>query len=739
MGNIIRVSHCEPPAPGTPDKYGVYWYNETEILNWTDADFEARAAEFAADGVNIVMTFSCTHFRWSFQPWWPQINEAIGKIVRACHKYGIRVVEHHSTHLTHNPRSAAEWESVADKFRVRKSRMEMFPGLREHIAWGDPEIRPGVHLSDCRQIDGRTGDFARTNYTGYGHCFNHPDFRAAYFDYLESVYRTGVDGIMTDDVQFFGFGNACACPACRRKFHEKTGYELPPPEKWGEFFHNYDDPVYIAFLRFRMESTAEFQREVNRHFRSLGLELLRPNYVDNTLTPNTTGYPFEAAGELWSCVFQENTFSRIIRTSWPDWAGNAAQRRAMSRLYHVPSMSMFYPAREDDLYFCWALARSWGQLLMATPEGGRAGQTNPRFIPFEAEHPATGFEAEAGADIAFLEVRSSLDYCEKAIERSYFPFSVWSQAALFRNFGISILLEKQSAETWNEHSLIVLAGAVMLSDEQLEALRRYVDGGGRLLLTGDFGSRRADGTKREHPERIFGLDAELSDFGPVAAGAFRWNGQTVKLPALAESRQLRQVAAGEVVAQSEAGEILGIASPDHRVVWLAGGVNTCGWESAQFAQAVSRWEKDAGRKIPASPYVADYLRTVPGGILALLMEKPPRLQIDSTDHTVSAFVEADGTLAIHLVNVGGTIPRPPERVGHPDIFANFVPQAPGNTRPLNLIVRLPSDAPRSPAQAYSPEFSGGKALETVFQNGEARILIPAGTFAGYLRIELRQA
>ena len=77
MEKFICAPHCEPPKPGTPDKYGVYWYNEDEILLWTDADFEARAAEFAADGVNIVMTFSCTHFRWSFQPWWPQITETI--------------------------------------------------------------------------------------------------------------------------------------------------------------------------------------------------------------------------------------------------------------------------------------------------------------------------------------------------------------------------------------------------------------------------------------------------------------------------------------------------------------------------------------------------------------------------------------------------------------------------------------------------------------------------------------
>ena len=208
------------------DKYGVFWYNEREILHWKQKDFDAKAREFAETGVNIVMTFSCTHFRWSYYPWWRQINQVLAKLVKACHKHNIRVVEHHSSHLTENPRSFKEWKAVERHNAKRHSSLDIFPGLRDYIAAGDPEIRPGVNLSDCRQIDGRTGDFARTNYTGYGHCVNNPYYRAAYFDYLESVYRTGVDGIMTDDVGFYGGFHSCACKYCREKFKQQTGYSF---------------------------------------------------------------------------------------------------------------------------------------------------------------------------------------------------------------------------------------------------------------------------------------------------------------------------------------------------------------------------------------------------------------------------------------------------------------------------------------------------------------------------------
>ena len=45
------------------DKFSVFWYNDEEINRWSEKDFEEKAASFAAAGINIVMTFSCTHFR----------------------------------------------------------------------------------------------------------------------------------------------------------------------------------------------------------------------------------------------------------------------------------------------------------------------------------------------------------------------------------------------------------------------------------------------------------------------------------------------------------------------------------------------------------------------------------------------------------------------------------------------------------------------------------------------------
>ena len=111
------------------DKFSVFWYNEAEINHWCQKDFEQKAADFAAAGVNIVMTFSCTHFRWSFYPYRAKINAAIKRLTDACHKFNIRVVEHHSSTLTHNPRSYADWERLKCCMRIRHGALDMFPGL----------------------------------------------------------------------------------------------------------------------------------------------------------------------------------------------------------------------------------------------------------------------------------------------------------------------------------------------------------------------------------------------------------------------------------------------------------------------------------------------------------------------------------------------------------------------------------------------------------------------------------
>ena len=198
-------------------------------------------------------------------------------------------------------------------------------------------------------------------------------------------------------------------------------------------------------------------------------------------------------------------------------------------------MSMFYPARFDDYYFCWSLAKACNHLLMASPEGGDINDVEEKFASFDTEHPVLENASDL-PDIGFFEPRSSLDCSPEPLKNAIWPMNVWLQGALFRNLRNAILFENDPLEVYLKYPLVVLCGANMLSDGQLELLKKYCQQGGRLLVCGTFGIYRPDGSRREHPEKVFGIEAKLSDFLPTTPGKFTWKNKTVELSPQEESR-----------------------------------------------------------------------------------------------------------------------------------------------------------------------------------------------------------
>ncbi|MBI2950974.1 hypothetical protein HYY27_02710, partial [bacterium] len=142
-------------------RFGFFWYNDHEIFRATQDDLNRQAEAFSKTGVNHVITFSVTHFRWAFRRHWGVITEALERVVHACHPHGIRVTEHHSCHLTYNPLTPEEEENMLRGFRMLNSSIDSWPELREDCD-ADPDVG-GTPLSSLRQIDGRTGQWARSN------------------------------------------------------------------------------------------------------------------------------------------------------------------------------------------------------------------------------------------------------------------------------------------------------------------------------------------------------------------------------------------------------------------------------------------------------------------------------------------------------------------------------------------------------------------------------------------------
>lgn len=474
-------------------RFSFFWYNDQEIFNDSPKDLSRKARTLAAKGINHVITFSCTHFRWSFMHDWDRIESALKRIVDACHENGISITEHHSAHLTYCPLTPEDEAAIQQHFLIRNSSLESWPGVREN--WNkDPIIADGVTLSSMRQIDGRTGQWARTGYYGWAFCFNNPDYRKAYLGYLLSLYKTGIDGIMTDDVQYFGQGHACACKYCRSLYEKQTGNPLPPfGKEWIAWHGNYSDPTFLAWLDFRLKSVENFHECVKLHYDSLGIRPIRPNYNSEGFCHNKSAYCLEKLPDL-DFVFQECNFPLIIRYSWPYWAAHAAFYSALGRSRNIPSMAMFYPHRPDLVRFCWGLAMAWGNLYLGTKQGETYLKFDNHLHLFEKKNAHLLFNPKPIARTGFYDSLRTRQI-SKNISTTVIHLMTWLQACIMRNYCFSICRSNNRSEI-DSFDIIVLINQEVLSNEEIKLFYDFAIQGGTLIWVGNNGTFDTDGTER---------------------------------------------------------------------------------------------------------------------------------------------------------------------------------------------------------------------------------------------------
>ena len=699
-----RARPLATPFDPSDTRFAFFWYNDQEIFHDTAADLARKAEAFADVGINHVITFSCTHFRWSFRRHWDLLTDTLARVVTACHAVGIRVTEHHSSHLTHNPVDAAGERLLEERLRTRGSSLESWPHLREDCD-ADPVI-DGVPLSSWRQIDGRTGRWARSaypgryDYQGWTFCFNNPHYRRAYLAYLAKLYATGIDGIMTDDVEWFGAGHACACAICRALFREQSSHDLPEPgPAWERWHGDHGDPAYVAWLRFRTSSTTAFHQAVKDHYTRLGIRPLRPNYSERVLHRDPHGVSLEDLPDLdW--IFKENDYSTIVRYSWCSWAIEAAHRYAVGRWRDIPPMSMFYPDRPDSVRFCWGLAMSWGHLYLATPEGESLDHTEKRLRRFEVAHPELLRRVQRVASLGFYDSRATRHLYEHAEERSLAGLIAWAQACYRRNLPFD-LFQPEELSRLPRYRLVVLNEAVFLSDAELEALRRFVQAGGTLVWTGATGSNDETGAGRDAAVlgRFWGIDS----FAAVPDGA----------PPVTT-----RIGAGRLV--QVAGDYA--LEPVERIARPVGGGRRTRLPWQPVSAAHERLRDELVAFLGGLAGGADLeLDNLPAGVLA----------------TVFA-TESGDSLVVHLVNAAQTLAvGTGASIGHDDPipFPRF------GGEPVGITLRMPAAlSGRSVRQAryHDPDVAAARSVAVEAEAGRVAVTLDPAWIGAYglVQIEL---
>jgi len=138
-------------------------------------------------------------------------------------------------------------------------------------------------------------DWQQINYEGipygekyplYGNgttfCINSP-WRDWAFKMIEEVMQTGIDGVFLDGPVIYP--ECCYCEYCKRLFKEKTGKDLPEWENWS-------DPVWKEFLLFRKESFLKFirdARDVLKNVNKEGIIFINSSHLPSWQIPRYIG------------------------------------------------------------------------------------------------------------------------------------------------------------------------------------------------------------------------------------------------------------------------------------------------------------------------------------------------------------------------------------------------------------------------------------------------------------------
>ncbi len=708
------------------ERFGWYHYDGRAIYGFTEKDLDDAAELYAANGVTAVILFGA-HFRFSFIAYWTDIEDFIARFTRAFHKKGIKVIEHHSTHLTYRP---VDPETFWKKNLAPGTQFSTYPDFRANCETRrTPE---GVHPDEFAQIDGSTGEpclssYIHTegkdvhwifkHYNGNAHCFNHPDFEEAYWNHVRRIIeKARIDGIMNDDVQWFGGGNACACAYCRAKFRAETGFELPDREHWGEFFEHYERADYIAWKRFKKKQSGDFHFRMDERYKSIGFRPMRPAYCAEVLPFDTTCYGFEPAQKLWDFIFQE--CCGIIKDSFVCFAGEAIHRFAMARRNGKPPMALMYPQTAGTAYAAWALCRSWGQLYTGTAGDPRSVFDRP-MRDFEKKHALCFRDPRKRADAAFWFSPETRDYSDKDAPQKYMkPFMAYLEAAYVSGVCCDMAFGTDGAETLAAFPVMIAPYVYSISDGEAGKLRDYVRNGGRLIILGEFAGRDENVRERgiEEKTRLLGMRSKLKK--AEYSGREYICGKTFEN---AKSAYVFETARGEILARGENGEALCVEEKIGKgsVIYHAADVS-----DHPIQPAV--WQR--GESTPCDRSYIREMRDLDGALLKTLIGGGFTCCSDE-NIIVSAFETPRGTV-LHFVNTKGFIE---ERDAFTSPLLPAPPFEPGAEKTGTVRASFASGGKTySRAALYSPEFEGEKTAKLKCENGRTEIEIPGGIFAGYL-------
>lgn len=530
-----------PPERPRPRYRAVSWWLTFEDLAWPNQDLRdairRRADLCAASDVNCCLIFGA-HLRWDFLPLWSRLHDMIRTIGSELHERKILLFDHHSSALTHRPRTA---EEVLNITRRNRHHVPFYPSRDVAATWEFD----GQRLNDWRMLEVETGQpVYLPAYEAEQYCMNHPGFRAAYGRYVRQLRtETGIDGLMSDDGIFYGSWRACGCVHCRERFRREHGRELPPVSDAG-FWGNRRSEAFRDWIEMRFRSSGEFLQHV-RAALPPGFPLL--TCCSSSDGPTLPGFGMSYQDFIQSCnhVLLEMVGSTPATDgTWDGRIPSQLLHLGIAREHGAPCFGLGYGFFPDTAFFTWALNKFLGSDCWFSTLKGRLGATAGQLAALadDAELVAEGFRwerfhpglftGEVDSDIAVFFSRATRDFYGQVAADYTSDYHATCLALVRQGISYDVVTAVPRAGRVRR---LVLSSAVCLAAEERRALGAFMASGGTVIATGPGGFCDGRGNPAPQPWlRELGLPAEWTD--PPRTGGFPPYAHFGKSVAVAESR-----------------------------------------------------------------------------------------------------------------------------------------------------------------------------------------------------------
>ena len=479
----------------------INWWMTWNDINWPNHDgmerIKRRAEKAAKADVTTAILFGA-HFRWDFLPYFTLLHDHIAAIAEELHKYGIELYDRHSVNLIHRYDTREEMRHV---MLHSGPHLPFSPSREAAASW---EYK-GKRLNDWRMIDVRDGSVLYyPQYAAEGFCYNNPDYLDAYCDYAKNlVAETGIDGLAAEDSDHYMHFISCACPHCKAEFKKRTGMDLPPIEN-RDFWGNWDNPAWIAWIDMRYDTGREFLRRVSN--------VLPKDFPLTTCGANSASY--SAVGKACDARVFISGGSNYVHSemsgntppykhdpvtaniSIPDRMVNFSHHQAVARENGIRSFSTGYGFTEPSANIIWAVNKVLDTDCLFSTLKARLGLPDHmlnelpdeadvigKAFGFEKEHPEL-FSGEQIAQIGVYFSDETRDHtCFGNLKKGYYKDYARTLRELF-SAGISAHTVFSFPQNADEYPAMVISSVAAMKQDELEAMRRYIANGGKVIVSG---------------------------------------------------------------------------------------------------------------------------------------------------------------------------------------------------------------------------------------------------------------